>query len=50
MAGQTATAHTTHLQTKLDVFMRYLVRNDSELNGIQDLPKNAYDKVFLCHF
>lgn len=50
MARQSATMHTTHLETNLDIFaIRYLcflIRSDPEYSAICDLSKKAYGKVF----
>jgi hypothetical protein len=50
MARQSATMHTTHLETNLDIFavryLRFLIRSDSEFSAICDLSKKAYGKVF----
>jgi hypothetical protein len=50
MARQSATMHTTHLETNLDIFavryLRFLIRSDSQFSTICDLSKTAYGKVF----
>lgn len=50
MARQSATMHTTHLETNLDIFavryLRFLIRSDSQFSTIRDLSKKAYGKVF----
>jgi hypothetical protein len=50
MARQSATMHTTHLETNLDIFavryLRFLIRSDPEFSSICDLSKKAYGKVF----
>ena len=50
MARQSATMHTTHLETNLNIFairyLRFLIRSDPEFSAIRELSKKVYGKVF----